>query len=435
MSNEPENKIDLKDMKLLLDEHYEKAGVPQETGDCKTDYLTALDLLNQGDHMGRWMMERLALRSYRPAMALMTILMAAENGSTGGLTALGQIYEKGGVLAQDLEKAVDCYIQVYKVKPDSVRDTLLGLLREHRVELYGSLRKYPELRALDQELAVQLRQERELAAQEAQEKSESASQMVQERMAQFQRRADRAYQRRYEEELARTAQLSQQAAQAEAQRRQRREEYYQKHQEQIRSTTLEAQKESLRLLQEYLATTGKSFTPEPPPQAEAVPGPRPAVSPAPAEPAAPAFEPEEAPSRQDKLLELTRQLEMLRTQAIGQQDPQAMKTLAQIYGEGNSAVAPDENRSAFWDQCYRLTTGDPQALALMAQKYPAGSDQLSRDYTRVFELCRSMGLTHAARQVAHLLSRAYITGEFGLTPSARRSVYWQKEAGQLKKRR
>ena len=107
MSNEPENKIDLKDMKLLLDEHYEKAGVPQETGDCKTDYLTALDLLNQGDHMGRWMMERLALRSYRPAMALMTILMAAENGSTGGLMALGQIYEKGGVLAQDLEQEGD----------------------------------------------------------------------------------------------------------------------------------------------------------------------------------------------------------------------------------------------------------------------------------------------------------------------------------------
>src|SRR5699024_8570450 len=140
MNHQAEDKIDLKDMKLLLDEHYEKAGVPQETGDCKTDYLTALDLLNEGDHMGRWMMERLALRNYRPAMALMTIFLAAENGNPSGLMALGRIYEKGGVLAQNLEKAVDCYVQVYKVKPESARGVLCQLLRQRRVELYGCLR-------------------------------------------------------------------------------------------------------------------------------------------------------------------------------------------------------------------------------------------------------------------------------------------------------
>ena len=410
MNHQAEDKIDLKDMKLLLDEHYEKAGVPQETGDCKTDYLTALDLLNEGDHMGRWMMERLALRNYRPAMALMTIFLAAENGNPSGLMALGRIYEKGGVLAQNLEKAVDCYVQVYKVKPESARNVLCQLLRQRRVELYGCLRKYPELRVLDQELAVEIRRERELAAQEAQAKSQSASQKIQEQMAQFQRRADRAYQRRYEDELARTAQISLKAAQTLAERERRREEYLQKHQEQIRATSLEAQRESLRALQEYLQSGFSKDQEDQPAQ----PFPEPVQ--------------EEAPAPSNKQAELLRQLENLRHQALVDQDPEAMKSLAQIYSEGNQAVAPDEQKSAFWDQCWKLSQGDPQALILMAQKYEAGSPQLPQDFARAFDLYQSLGLTRPALRVAQLLSRAYVTGEYGLTPSARESVYWQNQA-------
>ena len=433
MSNELDNKIDLKDMKLLLDEHYEKAGIPQETGDCKADYLTALDLLNQDNHMGRWMMERLALRSYRPAMALMTIFLAAEDGNPSGLMALGRIYEKGGVLAQNLEKAVDCYIQAYKVKPEAARPTLTHLLREHRVELYGCLRKYPQLRALDQELSMELRREREQEAQAAREKSENAARIVQEQMAQFQQRVDRAYRRRLEEDQARTAQLNQQAAQTQAQRQRRREEYFQKHQEQIRTSTLEAQKESLRLLQEYLKTTGIDLeqvdAPVSAPSASTPPARKPSFQPVPQPQGEdiPPYDPDE-----EKARELHHQLEMLRAQAIRKQDPQAMKALAQIYGEGNQVVEPDSQRSGFWDQCYRLSTGDSQALTVIAQKYQPGSPQLTRDYTRTFELCRSLGLTKAARQVAQLLSRAYITGEFGLTPNARQSAYWQKQGKKLK---
>lgn len=323
MAVENQDELSLRDIKLLLDENFNIAGVPQETGDPKMDYLKALELMNKNDVMGRWMLERLVMRSYKPAVALMSILMGAESNDPVSILALGQLYQNGQVLEKNYGKAVDCYMRLYQDDPETIRPILAELLREHRIELYVSLQKYRVLKELDQELTMEARRQKNLFGYTEQKQIEDKARRMTVLADKFQEKLNDRYQRRLDDAYQRGTIIEQKANELAQQRKKEQDKQARQLKEEIQQQALAAE-EAYRRRQAMWEQRQL-------------------------------LRQEEYAQREEERQKLLRKREEARQKVLEAErfadetnDVNLMRALVKLYREGSQYLAPDDERCVFW---------------------------------------------------------------------------------------